>query len=292
MRRAHSRTRSPSGVKSTKRAPRLTIRMPSDSSSCLSPLDKVGWVTPQTLAARPKCLSFANASTSSSLSIKVGLSGRSPLHLQCIGSTAAAQPVVQVRLLRNPADGRLPARLTEIDENPSPWLAHIALFACRDRFLDSSGSPCPTRIDARAGGRIGDSARLLHGVDEEIAAGADNDDRQTGQKKCTHDRSSKWSKSVSVVALLCGRCRGLPLQAGGPDARLFFLEPQAVMLLGPVEIDGTFAHGFECAFHADRADISVGDHRGDEQHGDGAVDHLRKLHADDGRAIERKHQEI
>src|SRR6516164_5840811 len=70
MRRAQASTRSPSGVKLRKREPRLTSRTPMASSSCLTPADSVGWVTPQASAARPKCRSRASARRNSSLSIK------------------------------------------------------------------------------------------------------------------------------------------------------------------------------------------------------------------------------
>ena len=70
MRRAQSRVRSPSGVNPWNRDPRCTSMTPRISSSCLRLVDMVGWVTPQASAARPKCRSFASASSSSSLSIK------------------------------------------------------------------------------------------------------------------------------------------------------------------------------------------------------------------------------
>src|SRR5258707_11293937 len=71
IRRAQASTRSPSGVKLRKREPRLTSSTPMASSSCLTPADSVGWVTPQASAARPKCRSRAKARRNSSLSIKV-----------------------------------------------------------------------------------------------------------------------------------------------------------------------------------------------------------------------------
>ena len=61
IRRAHSSTRCPSGVKPWKREPRLTSRTPNNSSSCLMPADNVGCVTPEASAARPKCFSRAKA---------------------------------------------------------------------------------------------------------------------------------------------------------------------------------------------------------------------------------------
>ena len=69
MRRAQSSTRSPSGVKPWKREPRFTSSTPICSSSCFTPADSVGWVTPQASAARPKCRSRASARMKSSLSI-------------------------------------------------------------------------------------------------------------------------------------------------------------------------------------------------------------------------------
>ena len=70
IRRAQSSVRSPSGVNPWNRDPRCTSMTPRISSSCLRLVDMVGWVTPQASAARPKCRSFASASSSSSLSIK------------------------------------------------------------------------------------------------------------------------------------------------------------------------------------------------------------------------------
>src|SRR5260221_6066122 len=71
IRSAQASTGSPSGVKLRKREPRLTSSTPMASSSCLTPADSVGWVTPQASAARPKCRSRAKARRNSSLSIKV-----------------------------------------------------------------------------------------------------------------------------------------------------------------------------------------------------------------------------
>src|SRR5262245_33996080 len=67
------------------------------------------------------------------------------------------------------------------------------------------------------------------------------------------------------------------------DATLadFFLQPEAVMLTRPVDVDLASAHGLEGALHADRADVDVGQHDGNEQHADDAVHHLRRLHAGD-----------
>ncbi len=51
------------------------------------------------------------------------------------------------------------------------------------------------------------------------------------------------------------------------------------MLLGPIHVDGAFAHGLEGALHADGTDIDVAEHGGDEQHGDDGMHHLGRLHA-------------
>ena len=48
-------------------------------------------------------------------------------------------------------------------------------------------------------------------------------------------------------------------------------EPEIVVLFRPVEIDLAGAHGLERAFHAERADIDVGEDQGDEENGDDGV---------------------
>src|SRR5262245_1961342 len=55
------------------------------------------------------------------------------------------------------------------------------------------------------------------------------------------------------------------------------LQPQAVVLLGPVHVHLSAAHGLEGALHADGADVDVGQHDGDEQQANDAVHHLRQL---------------
>src|SRR5262249_60991981 len=60
----------------------------------------------------------------------------------------------------------------------------------------------------------------------------------------------------------------------------------------PVDVDSAAAHGLERALHADRADIDVPEHGGDEQHRHDAVHDLGKLHARDVGPVERKHEEI
>src|SRR5262245_11268897 len=93
--------------------------------------------------------------------------------------------------------------------------------------------------------------------------------------------------------------RGSPSLFGGGDTAAadtalldLLLEPQAVVLPRPVEVDFTLAHGLECPLHADRADIDVGEHDGDEHHADHPVDHLGELHAGDVGCVEWEHEEI
>src|SRR6266849_229515 len=74
----------------------------------------------------------------------------------------------------------------------------------------------------------------------------------------------------------------------GPALRKLVLEPQVVMLLGPVVVDLAGAHGLECALHSKRADIDVTEDQGDEQNGDDAVHHLRDLHPGDVGDVERE----
>src|SRR4051794_6237954 len=58
---------------------------------------------------------------------------------------------------------------------------------------------------------------------------------------------------------------------------LRLLDPERMMFPGPVEIHLTCAHGVKRAFHPDRADIDVRQHRGDEQHGDDGMDNGPEL---------------
>src|SRR5258706_1317112 len=71
-------------------------------------------------------------------------------------------------------------------------------------------------------------------------------------------------------------------RAGGARRRrmafcLFFLDPERVMLPGPVEIDLAGPHRVECALHPDGADIDVSQHHGDQEHGDYGMDHGPEL---------------
>src|SRR5437868_6508347 len=50
-----------------------------------------------------------------------------------------------------------------------------------------------------------------------------------------------------------------------PLVRLF-LQPERVMFLGQIDIDLTGPHRLECTLHADRADVDMSQHGGDEEH--------------------------
>ena len=55
-------------------------------------------------------------------------------------------------------------------------------------------------------------------------------------------------------------------------------KPEIVMLLRPVEIDLAAAHGLECTFHPEGADIDVAKDQRDEQNCDDGMYDLRQLH--------------
>src|SRR5712692_623133 len=71
-----------------------------------------------------------------------------------------------------------------------------------------------------------------------------------------------------------------------------FFQPQIVVLLGPIDVHRAFTHRLECALHADRADVDVTEHGGDEQHGNDTVDHLGVLHRLNRRSVEWEYQHI
>src|ERR1700687_6087083 len=74
---------------------------------------------------------------------------------------------------------------------------------------------------------------------------------------------------------------------GGHDSRnasrrrvafcLLFLDPERVMLPGPVEIHLARSHRIERAFHPDGADIDVSHHGRNEEHGDHGMDYGPEL---------------
>src|SRR5688572_24470167 len=74
-------------------------------------------------------------------------------------------------------------------------------------------------------------------------------------------------------ATLLGRRRVRPTRrlVGGAGARHLLLQPQAMVLARPVDVDLTRAHRLEGAFHADRTDVDMAKHRGDKQHRNDAV---------------------
>ena len=61
------------------------------------------------------------------------------------------------------------------------------------------------------------------------------------------------------------------------------LEPEVVVLLGPIEIDLTSPHGFECALHTDGTDVNVAENEGDEQDCANAMNDVGDLPAYDAR---------
>src|SRR5437868_2250155 len=93
------------------------------------------------------------------------------------------------------------------------------------------------------------------------------------------------------MALPAGRCRRLLPGLIWCSASTL-LEPQLVVLFGPIGIHSAFTHRLECALHADSADVNVTEHCGDEQYGNDTVDHLGLLHRLDGRPVEREDQHI
>ena len=64
-----------------------------------------------------------------------------------------------------------------------------------------------------------------------------------------------------------------------------------MMLLGPVEIDASGPHGFECTFHPERADVDVTEDDRDEENGNHTMHDLGELHPSDVRHIEREQQQ-
>src|ERR1700720_2464165 len=76
------------------------------------------------------------------------------------------------------------------------------------------------------------------------------------------------------------------------DAGACFFKPQIEVLLGPIDAIRALTHMTECAFHADRADVDVTEHGGDEQHSNDTVDDLGVLHRLNGRSVEWEYQHI
>ena len=177
-------------------------------------------------------------------------------------------------LLRIRANLGFPLRTTEVHENPLPSFASMALLVrCSlcGRFVRSRsaehGSPCPVRANARAFGSVGHPGWLLNCVKGKVSADTDDDDRKTSHQKYAQDQSSASSSCLSVelkgILLRCRR-RRLLLQCAGADSCFFLGKPQTVVFFGPFEVDRPLAHSLKRPFHADRANIDMGQHRGDE----------------------------
>ena len=173
-------------------------------------------------------------------------------------------------LLRIRADLGFSLRPTEVHENPLPRFASMALLVrCSfcGRFVHSRsaehGSPCPVRADARAFPSVGNPGWLLNCVKGKVSADTDDDARKTGHQKYAHDESSASSRCYLSSLLRCRR-RRLLLHCAGTDSCFFLRKPQAVVFFGPFAVDRAFAHSLKRPFHANRANIDVGQHCGDE----------------------------
>src|SRR5262245_57693055 len=97
------------------------------------------------------------------------------------------------------------------------------------------------------------------------------------------------SRALSLMEAWAARAA---LLGGRAAPGHLLLEPQAVVLTGPVLVHLAPAHGLEGALHTDGADVDVGQHDSDEGHADYAVHHLCQLHAGDVGGIEGEHQEV
>ena len=74
--------------------------------------------------------------------------------------------------------------------------------------------------------------------------------------------------------LLGGRCSGPRSRFVGTSAGILFFEPKAVVLPGPIDIDGAAAHRLESSLHADGADVDMRQHRSNEEYRDHRVHDL------------------
>ena len=63
--------------------------------------------------------------------------------------------------------------------------------------------------------------------------------------------------------LFCRSRGGLPWRRVGSGPTHLLVGPETMVLLGPVDIDRAAAHRLEGAFHTDRPDIDMPEHRSD-----------------------------
>src|SRR6185369_826359 len=96
-------------------------------------------------------------------------------------------------------------------------------------------------------------------------------------------------QSLTGLDRLCVERR--PRAIHGLSAHLLFI-PEQMVRLGPIDVDLSAPHPFECALHAKRAHVDVHEHGCDVEDTHNAVYHLGRLHAGDSRQIERKEQDI
>lgn len=109
-------------------------------------------------------------------------------------------------------------------------------------------------------GRAVENARPLAG------SSADRQTCTTWQADLRHT-THLWRQAGgadSFVDLFCRSCSRLRPRVVGARSGVLLLKPKAVVLPRPVDINGASAHRLEGAFHADRANVDVPQHCGDE----------------------------
>src|SRR6185437_61209 len=87
-------------------------------------------------------------------------------------------------------------------------------------------------------------------------------------RKSPASPSNRTLLTELILPLFCRRCHRPRLRTARPRVGLLFLQPQAVVLLRPVEVDRALTHRLVRALHAERAEIDVREDQRDEQHAD------------------------
>src|SRR6266446_5660919 len=113
---------------------------------------------------------------------------------------------------------------------------------------------------------------------------------RTGSRSTRRPPQGQWQPAIGVCGYrvsrsFCRGCRGR--RPCAPLGNLFF-EPEAVVLLGPVQVDTARTHRLERALHAQGSDVDVTDDERDEQDRNDAVNPLGDLHAKDVGHVEWK----
>src|SRR3546814_17744102 len=104
------------------------------------------------------------------------------------------------------------------------------------------------------------------------------------QKTAYEMRISDWSSDVCSSDLARRAATPVPPLFRRVRVRLRLaavtqlVDPEGVVLLGPVEVDLTAAHGIEGPFHPDSPDVAVADDDRDEDERDDSLPDLRELH--------------